>query len=98
MRERIAELAKQNNRSMNSEIVARLEQSLDDQADLSIFTKFINLISERDDGVFEDTLRKLRNKPAPHVEQVKPFTPPNPDDDDAPPPPKPRAPRKPKDS
>lgn len=46
MRDRIAELAKKNNRSMNSEIIARLEQSIDEdtQPKIMLIDELENLL------------------------------------------------------
>ena len=80
-REKIATTAKENNRSMNAEIVARLEQSFDepmafDPADAEVVTKLVAqsmqglLVALRDRGVSSDlifdALREVSgNKKAP---------------------------------
>ena len=66
-REKIATTAKENNRSMNAEIVARLEQSFDepmafDPADAEVVTKLVAqsmqglLVALRDRGVSSDLI------------------------------------------
>jgi hypothetical protein len=49
MRDRIADQAKLNNRSMNAEIVARLEQSFDGPVKQSEVEELLQKLSERDD-------------------------------------------------
>ena len=74
-REKIATTAKENNRSMNAEIVARLEQSFDspmvfDPRNVNLITTIVaqsmqTLISElRSEGVENDKLAKAVNNVA----------------------------------
>jgi hypothetical protein len=60
MRELIAEAAKTNNRSMNAEIVARLEQSLQTPLDRG-------LRAEEVDRIVVGTLRRLSSLPDPQL-------------------------------
>ena len=49
MRDRIAEAAKANNRSMNSEIIARLEASFESRIDEGTLAGLQRLMQERDE-------------------------------------------------
>lgn len=51
MRDRIAEAAKANNRSMNSEIIARLEASFESSIDEGTLTGLKKLMQDREDNL-----------------------------------------------
>lgn len=58
MRERIAEAAKANNRSMNSEIIARLEASFEPpEASIAVLTK---IMEEREARMLEEVSANVR--------------------------------------
>lgn len=55
MREKIAELAKTSGRSMNAEIIARLEQTMDDDDTLAQMTSRIAELERQVEELSEDT-------------------------------------------
>lgn len=57
MRERIADEAKKNGRSMNAEIVSRLEGSFFTEGDVGLSSEFIKRAAEAMERIEEKTLR-----------------------------------------